>query len=111
MISDAYYSVNRNFIPNEEDVHDYLRIHDRDKDGRLTLADLERSCIQYLCGVGGAGMSIVSRGGEERVTTATRTMAHSHVGHSHVGHSHLTNSHAGHSHVGHSHAYSGNRDK
>lgn len=107
MISDAYYSVNRNFIPNEEDVHDYLRIHDRDKDGRLTLADLERSCIQYLCGVGGTGMSIVSRGGEgERGTGGGRQMAHSYV-----GHRDLTNSHAGHSHVGHSHAYSGGRDK
>ena len=58
MISDAYSTVNRNFAPTEEDVHDYLKIHDRDKDGKLTLQDLERSCINYLCGRGGVGTSI-----------------------------------------------------
>ena len=58
MISDAYYSVNKNFIPHDSDVHEYLKIQDRDKDGKLTLADIERSCIQYLSGVGGTGISL-----------------------------------------------------
>ena len=68
MICDAYLSVNRNFTPSEDEAHDYLKIQDRDHDGKLTLADLERSCIQYLCGRGGSGVSL----GLER-PTATMT--------------------------------------
>jgi hypothetical protein len=33
---DAYFSVNKNFIPNEEDVSEYIKVQDRDRDGRLT---------------------------------------------------------------------------
>ena len=58
MISDSYYSINKNYVPSDTDVHDYLKIHDRDHDGRVTLGDLERCAIQYLSGIGGTGLNL-----------------------------------------------------
>lgn len=50
MIIDAYTNINRLYIPKDQDVDHYLNIHDNDRDGRLTLADLEQVCMKYLCG-------------------------------------------------------------
>ena len=58
MISDSYYSINKNYVPSDKDVHDYLKVHDRDSDGRVTLGDLERCAIQYLSGIGGTGLNL-----------------------------------------------------
>ena len=58
MISDSYYSINKNYVPSDTDVHDYLKCHDRDHDGRVTLGDLERCAIQYLSGIGGTGLNL-----------------------------------------------------
>ena len=58
MISDSYYSINKNYVPSDQDVHDYLKTHDRDMDGRVTLGDLERIAIQYQSGIGGTGLNL-----------------------------------------------------
>ena len=48
MIVDAYKSFNRVFSPSRADIESYLRILDRNGDGRVTLADLEDLCNKYL---------------------------------------------------------------
>jgi len=50
MIIDAYTNINKLLIPKEQDINHYLEIHDHDRDGRLTLADMEQICMKYLCG-------------------------------------------------------------
>lgn len=50
MIIDAYTNINKLYIPKDQDVQQYIDIHDNDRDGRLTLADLEQVCMKYLCG-------------------------------------------------------------
>ena len=35
MISDSYYSINKNYVPSDADVHDYLKAHDRDSDDTI----------------------------------------------------------------------------
>lgn len=48
MIVDAYKSFNRVFSPSRADIESYLKIMDRNGDGRVTLQDLEDLCNKYL---------------------------------------------------------------
>ena len=48
MIVDAYKSFNRVFSPSRADIESYLKVLDRDGDGRVTLQDLENLCQKYL---------------------------------------------------------------
>ena len=48
MIVDAYKSFNRVFSPSRADIESYLKIMDRNGDGRVTLQDLEDLCNRYL---------------------------------------------------------------
>ncbi len=49
MIIDAYTNINKLFIPKEHEVQSFLDLHDTDRDGRLTLQDMEQICMKYLC--------------------------------------------------------------
>lgn len=48
MIVDAYKSFNRVFSPSRADIESYLKILDRNGDGRVTIQDLEDLCSKYL---------------------------------------------------------------
>ena len=48
MIVDAYKSFNRVFSPSRADIESYLKVLDRNGDGRVTIQDLEELCSKYL---------------------------------------------------------------
>lgn len=48
MIVDAYKSFNRVFSPSRADIESYLKILDRNGDGKVTLQDIEDLCNKYL---------------------------------------------------------------
>ena len=48
MIVDAYKSFNRVFSPSRADIESYLKVLDRNGDGRVNLQDLEDLCSKYL---------------------------------------------------------------
>jgi len=48
MIVDAYKSFNRVFSPSRADIDSYIKILDRNGDGKVTLQDLEDLCTKYL---------------------------------------------------------------
>lgn len=48
MIVDAYKSFNRVFSPSRADIESYLKVLDRNGDGRVTIQDLEDLCAKYL---------------------------------------------------------------
>lgn len=48
MIVDAYKSFNRVFSPSRADIESYLKVLDRNGDGKVTLQDLEDLCTKYL---------------------------------------------------------------
>lgn len=48
MIIDAYKSFNHVFSPSRADIDSYLKVLDRNGDGRVTIQDLEELCIKYL---------------------------------------------------------------
>jgi Ca2+-binding EF-hand superfamily protein len=50
MIVDVYKSFNRVFSPSRADIESYLKILDRNGDGRVTIQDLEDLCTRYLVG-------------------------------------------------------------
>lgn len=49
MIQHAYFSMNKNYTPNDQDCQDYIKTQDKDRDGKMTLSDIEKICIAYLC--------------------------------------------------------------
>jgi Ca2+-binding EF-hand superfamily protein len=59
MIGDAYASLSKDYKPEEQDTTEYIHRHDVDGDGAFTLKDLEKICIQYLCGPSGIGISLL----------------------------------------------------
>ena len=48
MIVDAYKSFNRVFSPSRADIESYIKVLDRNGDGKVTLQDLEDLCSKYL---------------------------------------------------------------
>ena len=48
MIVDAYKSFNRVFSPSRADIDSYLKVLDRNGDGKVTIQDLEDLCCKYL---------------------------------------------------------------
>lgn len=48
MIVDAYKSFNRVFSPSRADIESYLKVLDRNGDGKVTIQDLEDLCMKYL---------------------------------------------------------------
>ena len=53
MMVDAYKSINKGFNPSGADVETYLRVLDKDADGRVTYQDIEALAMKYLVGSGG----------------------------------------------------------
>jgi Ca2+-binding EF-hand superfamily protein len=48
MIIDAYKSFNRVFSPSRADIESYIKVLDRNGDGKVTIQDLEDLCVKYL---------------------------------------------------------------
>lgn len=36
---------------------EYIKVQDRDRDGKLTLGDVEKACVSWLCGDSGVGLA------------------------------------------------------
>jgi len=52
MITDSYKLLGKNATVSNQESTNYLNIHDKNKDGKVTLHDMEEICINYLCGTG-----------------------------------------------------------
>jgi len=50
MMVDAYRGMSKGFNPSKSDIDTYVRILDRNGDGKITLQDLEALAIKYLVG-------------------------------------------------------------
>ena len=50
MMSDAYKTINKAFTPSKADIDSYVRVVDRNGDGKITLPDLEQIVIRFLLG-------------------------------------------------------------
>lgn len=50
MMRDAYQGFLKSFSPSSNDMQGFFGILDQNKDGKVTLTDLENLCISYLCG-------------------------------------------------------------
>lgn len=48
MMTDVYKSMGKQFSPTSEDIKGYVSVVDSDRDGRITLKDLEDLMIRYL---------------------------------------------------------------
>lgn len=49
MIQDSHLMLGKSYFPNDSEGRSFISIHDKDRDGRLTLKDLENIMISYLC--------------------------------------------------------------
>lgn len=76
MMVDAYKGMSKGFNPSKSDIDTYLRILDRNGDGKITLPDLESLAIKYLVGITGESPKRVkkqySKFVEERLDVARR---------------------------------------
>lgn len=48
MISDVYRAIGKEYNPTSEDINQYIDTVDHDKDGKVTIKDLEQMLIKYL---------------------------------------------------------------
>lgn len=48
MISDVYKAIGKQYTPTEEDIKSYTKVVDADKDGKITLRDVESLLVKYL---------------------------------------------------------------
>jgi len=69
MLQDAYKGVNNHFNPTSNQIDSYLRVHDRNGDGIVTIEDLEKTVAKYLC----------SLDDDYGFNTATYVPAHTHT--------------------------------
>ncbi|CAD8181751.1 unnamed protein product [Paramecium octaurelia] len=53
MMVDAYKGMSKGFNPSKSDIDTYLRILDRNGDGKITIQDIEALAIKYLVGITG----------------------------------------------------------
>jgi len=72
MIKHAYQSLNKNYVPNDEDCQDFIKTQDKDKDGKLTLIDIEKTCINFLCA---SSLDMVTSGGSGIMESIKRSVA------------------------------------
>ena len=49
IISDVYSIFGQSYMPTESDAHGFVDANDADRDGRLTLKDIEDLCRKFLC--------------------------------------------------------------
>jgi Ca2+-binding EF-hand superfamily protein len=50
MLVDTYRTFNKPVNPTSQDIDGFYKVLDRNRDGRITLQDLESLCIRYLVG-------------------------------------------------------------
>ena len=50
MMVDTYVSINKHFVPSQYDIESYIKIMDKDGDGKVTLADVEAMVVRMMCG-------------------------------------------------------------
>ena len=50
MLQDTYRYMNKAFNPSKNDIDSYMKVLDRNGDGRVTLSDVENLVIRYLVG-------------------------------------------------------------
>eukprot|EP01017_Pseudomicrothorax_dubius_P037712 TRINITY_DN5569_c0_g1_i1.p1 TRINITY_DN5569_c0_g1~~TRINITY_DN5569_c0_g1_i1.p1 ORF type:complete len:212 (-),score=54.47 TRINITY_DN5569_c0_g1_i1:80-715(-) len=50
MMTDAYKTINKAFSPSKADIDSYIRVLDRNGDGKVTLSDIEQIVIRFLLG-------------------------------------------------------------
>lgn len=48
MMSEVYKSIGKEFTPTNEDIQQYSKVLDTDKDGKVTQRDIERLLVKYL---------------------------------------------------------------
>lgn len=49
MMKDTYKSINKTFNPSQYDIDTYIKILDKNQDGRVTLEDIEEMVIKLMC--------------------------------------------------------------
>ena len=49
MMVDTYKSINKLFNPSQYDIETYMKIMDKDQDGRITLRDIEAMVVKMMC--------------------------------------------------------------
>jgi len=73
MINDAYTLIGKNNpVSSKDAANNYLDIHDNDRDGKVTIKDIEKTCIKYLCNSGGTpiNLSMISRIKNDQINTS-----------------------------------------
>ena len=50
MLGNAYRVLNSDYNPQKEDVNSFFQTLDVDRNGKITLSDLENLCTRYLTG-------------------------------------------------------------
>jgi Ca2+-binding EF-hand superfamily protein len=50
MMIDTYSSINKHFVPSQYDIETYIKVLDKDGDGRVTLPDVEAMVVRMMCG-------------------------------------------------------------
>lgn len=50
MMTDAYKTINKSFTPSKADIDSYIKVLDRNGDGRVTLQDVEQVVMRFLLG-------------------------------------------------------------
>ncbi len=50
MINNAYKGINKNFTSQKQDIDLYMKLLDVNRDGQVSLEDLEKVCIRQLVG-------------------------------------------------------------
>lgn len=71
MMVDAYKSINKGFNPSAADLETYLRVLDKDNDGRVTYQDIEAIAMKYL--VGGVGFQSIGQNTVNRNVNSSKT--------------------------------------
>ena len=62
MISDSYKLIGKNSNVTNQEGASYLNIHDKNRDGKVTLQDMEEICINYFCTTGPSiNLSLINR--------------------------------------------------
>ena len=49
MMIDTYSSINKHFVPSQYDIETYIKILDKDGDGKVTLPDVEAMVVRMMC--------------------------------------------------------------
>ena len=50
MLVDVYRTFNKQFNPSSQDIDSFYKVFDRNRDGKITINDMEELCQRYLVG-------------------------------------------------------------